>query len=122
MDERVRTRRSLPPGICVGWKEAEIVEKAEAAAQRQWGRKLLDAIDRMGSHSPKLAPPTQKRTLTVEEAAAQLGIGRTVCFGLVASGALRSLKVGRRRLIPAEAVDEFLESGRAENQPVQQIL
>jgi len=118
MNERVRTRRSLPPGVYGGWKGAEIVEKAEAAAQRQWGRKLLDAIDRMGSHAPKLSPPTQKRTLTVEEAAAQLGLGRTVCFGLVASGALRSLKVGRRRLIPTDAVDEFLESHRAEDQPV----
>ena len=52
-----------------------------------------------------------RKTITVEEAAHQLGIGRTITYGLIATGALRSLKVGRRRLIPVAAIDEFIDQG-----------
>lgn len=48
------------------------------------------------------------KVVRVEEAARQLGIGRTMAYGLVASGALRSMKVGSRRLVPLSALDEFI--------------
>jgi excisionase family DNA binding protein len=38
----------------------------------------------------------------------QLGnIGRSKLFELLASGELRSVHIGRRRLIPATAIDEY---------------
>jgi excisionase family DNA binding protein len=49
------------------------------------------------------------KVLKVEEAARQLGIGRTLAYGLVRSGTLRSLKIGSRRLVPRTAIAEFLD-------------
>jgi len=45
--------------------------------------------------------------LSVEEAARALGIGRTKTFALVGTGELRSVTIGRRRLIPVVALREF---------------
>jgi excisionase family DNA binding protein len=48
------------------------------------------------------------RLLSVIETARELGISRSLAYELLASGALRSAKIGRRRLIPREAVEEFI--------------
>ena len=53
------------------------------------------------------------RLLSVDEAAALLGIGRSVPYSLIGSGRIRSISVGRRRLIPTSAIREFVdEAGR----------
>jgi excisionase family DNA binding protein len=53
---------------------------------------------------------TDSRLLyTPEHAAAQLDIGRTHLFALLASGELRSVKVGRNRRIPAAALQEYVQ-------------
>jgi excisionase family DNA binding protein len=44
----------------------------------------------------------------VEQAAKQLGISRTVAFRLVAEGALVSVKIGRARRVPQEAIDAYV--------------
>jgi excisionase family DNA binding protein len=46
--------------------------------------------------------------LSVEQAAARLGLGRSVTYGLVMRGDLRSFRVGRRRLVPADAVGDYI--------------
>ncbi|CAN5410863.1 hypothetical protein BH20CHL6_BH20CHL6_12190 [soil metagenome] len=46
------------------------------------------------------------RLYSVAEASAALGIGRSALYGELAAGRLRSLKVGRRRLIPSGAIAE----------------
>lgn len=46
--------------------------------------------------------------LTVEEAARRLRVGRTLCFGLVRSGALESVKVGHLRRVPVDALPEYV--------------
>jgi excisionase family DNA binding protein len=46
--------------------------------------------------------------LTVEEAADRLSIGRTTMYGLVASGAVQSVTIGRLRRIPAECLDAYV--------------
>ena len=48
--------------------------------------------------------------LTVEEAAERLSVGRTTAFNLVASGELASVKVGRLRRVPAQAVERYIDS------------
>jgi excisionase family DNA binding protein len=48
------------------------------------------------------------RLVRVEEAARLLGIGRTTVYDLLRSGRLRSIKIGRRRLVPVEAVAEVI--------------
>lgn len=45
--------------------------------------------------------------LTVEEAGTALRIGRTRMFALIGSGEIRSVKVGRSRRIPVEALTEY---------------
>ena len=50
--------------------------------------------------------------LTIEQAAERLGVGRTVMYALVSSGAVESVKIGRLRRVPADALITFLEDLR----------
>lgn len=43
----------------------------------------------------------------IEEAAVELRLGRSTVYELVLSGSLKSVKVGRARRIPEEAIAEF---------------
>ena len=52
--------------------------------------------------------------LTVEEAAERLGVGRTVMYALVSSGAVESVRIGRLRRVPADALVTFLDGLRAD--------
>jgi excisionase family DNA binding protein len=45
----------------------------------------------------------------VESVMERLGVGRSKVFELMASGQLRSVKVGRRRLVSEAALVEFIE-------------
>jgi excisionase family DNA binding protein len=56
--------------------------------------------------------PEGKLLLTVEEAANRLGIGRTVMYRLVSSGAVESVTLGRLRRVPSECLDEFVTALR----------
>lgn len=47
-------------------------------------------------------------TLSVDEASALLGVSRSTGFELVNSGALRSVRINRRVLVPRDAIDQFL--------------
>jgi excisionase family DNA binding protein len=46
------------------------------------------------------------RLVSVEQAARALGIGRTAVYSEIRAGGIRSIKVGRRRLIPSSAIRE----------------
>jgi excisionase family DNA binding protein len=46
--------------------------------------------------------------LRPEEVARSLAIGRTAVFELIRTGELRSVKIGKSRRIPAEAVVEYI--------------
>ena len=50
----------------------------------------------------------------VEAAGAKLGLGRTTTYAEVASGRLRSFRVGKRRLVPAQALVEYIADRMAE--------
>jgi excisionase family DNA binding protein len=50
--------------------------------------------------------------LTVEEAADRLGVGRTLMYALVSSGAVESVRIGRLRRVPADALVTFLDELR----------
>ncbi len=54
-----------------------------------------------------------KRTLTVTEAAQCLGLGRNTTYDLISKGKLPSVRLGRRILIPKDALDRLLsEAGQ----------
>lgn len=49
-----------------------------------------------------------ERLLDIESASAMLSIGRSRLYHEIGAGRLRSIKVGRRRLIPAGAIADFI--------------
>ena len=51
---------------------------------------------------------TGRRAVSVEEAARQLGIGRSLAYELVRVGKIRHFRAGIRILIPLAALEEFL--------------
>lgn len=48
------------------------------------------------------------RLYSIPEAAAALGLGRSLLYGELASGKLASVRIGRRRLIPAASVAAYI--------------
>ena len=48
------------------------------------------------------------RLLSVDEASAALGLGRSRMYLEIQTGRLRSVKVGRRRLVPAAALANYI--------------
>jgi len=53
------------------------------------------------------------RLLSIDEAAQALGVGRSRLYDEIATGRLRSVKVGRRRLVPSGAIRAYTEADRA---------
>jgi excisionase family DNA binding protein len=48
------------------------------------------------------------KNLNVQQTAEMTAIGRTLVFGLIKDGKLRSLKIGSRRIVTIEAIEEFI--------------
>lgn len=56
---------------------------------------------------------TEKKVLTVEELAKELGISRNLAYRQVRAGKIYSIKCGDRYLVPVKALEKLL-SGRSE--------
>ena len=54
----------------------------------------------------------EKRTLTIDEAAKALGIGRNSAYEAAKRGEIPTIKIGGRILVPRAALERMLE-GRA---------
>lgn len=52
---------------------------------------------------------TERLTLTVEETAKLLGIGRQLAYDRVKTGEIPAIKVGRRLLVPRRALEKLLD-------------
>lgn len=64
----------------------------------------------MPTHTPPTAQQATEhgRTLlTVEAAAAQLSIGRTTMYALIKAGHITTIRIGRLRRIPTEAITAY---------------
>lgn len=55
----------------------------------------------------KARPTGPVRLLSIEEACEATGLSRTSLYGALRRGELRSIIVGRRRLIPADAIADM---------------
>jgi excisionase family DNA binding protein len=53
-------------------------------------------------------PDEPDTMLTVDEAADQLGVSRSLIYSLLRDGALESVKIGRWRFIPTHEVDRII--------------
>jgi len=58
-----------------------------------------------------------ERLLTVEGAARLLQLGRTLTYTLVQRGDLASVKIGRSRRVPVQAIDAYIERLTADQAP-----
>ena len=58
----------------------------------------------------------EKLLLTIDEAAQRLGIGRSHAYVYVLRGELESVKLGRSRRVPLEAIDAFVARLRSETE------
>ena len=54
-------------------------------------------------------PPAQRLTLTVGAACDTLGVGRSTIYGMIASGELKSVMIGGRRLIPRASIEALVQ-------------
>jgi excisionase family DNA binding protein len=70
-------------------------------------RELVDAL--RSELTPTSPEPQPDRLLSIPDAADALGIGRSSLYEEIASGRLRTLKVGRRRLVPSGAVRDYIQ-------------
>ena len=69
---------------------------------------LADAL--LAAAQAAQVPDLPDRLLSIDEAATAMGCSRTLLYAELNSGRLRSLKVGRRRLVPASAIAEYAGS------------
>jgi excisionase family DNA binding protein len=56
----------------------------------------------------------ERRTLSVSEAALILGISRAHAYDCVRSGELPSITLGRRVVVPRQAIEELLARGSSD--------
>lgn len=57
----------------------------------------------------------ERLTLTVEETARILGIGRQLAYDRIKTGEIPVIKVGRRLLVPRRALEKLLEEPKPFN-------
>ncbi len=73
---------------------------------------LVEALREELRTEAEAGPRAPDRLLSVDEAAAMLGLGRSLLYAEIAAGRLASMKVGRRRLVAAGAIREYIEGRR----------
>src|SRR5690348_7000502 len=67
------------------------------------------ALDVNRHHEQRMTrTPNEAAAMTVEEAARRLGIGRNLAYRLAREGAIPSLRLGRRILVPRARLDALL--------------
>ena len=66
---------------------------------------------RVYEHPPKSTRPLKPLAVTVAQACELTGLGETTIYELLKNGTLRSVHVGKRRLIVYESVEELIEQG-----------
>lgn len=73
--------------------------------REQQGRTGLEGDAKDGVNT-EVAP--KRLTLKPEEVGPLIGVGRNGVYALINSGRLRSIRLGRKILVPLSAIDDFL--------------
>lgn len=69
---------------------------------------LVEALREELRQEADAAPRTPDRLLSIPEAAEAMSIGRTTLYGLIGQGRIRTVRAGRRVLVPANAIAEYV--------------
>ena len=72
------------------------------------GAEPEETVQDYEAQSPKQEENGGALLISVEETASILGIGRTLVFELIMQGKVSSVKIGRRRLVVRQELDEFV--------------
>ncbi len=75
------------------------------------GAGVADSGESRESTQPRATPAPDRLTLTVPEAARLLGVGRTLLYRELQDGHLPHVRLGRRILVPREALARWLAAG-----------
>lgn len=78
----------------------------QARIRQALDRLADELIDALGELEPGVDEP--ERLLTVEEALQRLQIARSTFYQLVTEHRIRTIQVGKRRLVPSSAIPEFI--------------
>ncbi len=60
-----------------------------------------------------MADSQERKTLTIEEAAKELGIGRNLAYEAAHTGEIPTVRIGRRLLVPRIALERMLRGKAA---------
>lgn len=74
-------------------------------------REFVDAL--RAELQVETTTPAPDRLLSIDEAAEVVGVGRTRLYADIGAGRLRSVTVGRRRLVPVKAIADYIASQAA---------
>jgi excisionase family DNA binding protein len=64
----------------------------------------MRTLNRPQSYTAKTLP----RLLAIKQAIYEMGISRTAIYQLIKEGKLKTVKIGRRRLVPIEAIEDLV--------------
>lgn len=64
-----------------------------------------------------MTPAADALLLTPEEAARRLSLARSTLYELVLTGEIESIKIGRSRRIPVDALTDFIDRKRQDQTP-----
>ena len=70
---------------------------------------VMELVEALRDEIAVEARPSERepdRLLSIAQAARALGIGRTALYSEIWAGRIRTVKVGRRRLVPSSAIGE----------------
>ena len=85
-------------------EEAAHQAVADLLARLMSGGAMLDnSIPQTQSYSDN-----NRLTLTVQEVADLIGISKPIAYGLINDGSIRSIRIGRKILVPRQAVTDYL--------------
>ncbi len=60
-----------------------------------------------------VSPAPERLTYTVEEAGKLLGVGRQAAYEAARTGSIPALRIGRRLVVPRDALSRLLGSGQS---------
>lgn len=85
------------------YREGLMTSRSLPASPLTLGGRAMGATD-------LLIPLSDREVLSIQQTANLLGVHRVTVHGLVSTGRLASVKIGRRRLITRTAIDDLLAS------------
>jgi excisionase family DNA binding protein len=85
---------------CVAWRGARPPDPNRPEDTVTTDPTVTKPVTKPGQPEPRLM-------LTVEQAAERLAIGRTTMFALIKSGEIETVRIGRLRRVPADAITAY---------------